>query len=179
MKKLLYTLFFVLVGTLMAQAQDEAISNENPLDKLKFIIGEWEGEGWMMTQTGKQSTKIKETASCKAGGTVLVLEGLGTKLDTITNEEKVVHDAFGVIYLDPRTNTLALHAYKDGYVNESNIEFINDKKIRWFLDIPNGSKIRFTADYSTENKWVEIGEFSRDGSNWVQFLGMELTKTAN
>ena len=160
MKKLLYTLFFVLVGTLMAQAQDEAISNENPLDKLKFIIGEWEGEGWMMTQAGKQSTKIKETASCKAGGTVLVLEGLGTKLDTITNEEKVVHDAFGVIYLDPRTNTLAMHAYKDGYVNESDIEFINDKKIRWFLDIPNGSKIRFTADYSTENKWVEIGEFS-------------------
>jgi len=179
MKKFIYALFFVLVGTLMAQAQDEAMSKENLLDKLKFIIGEWEGEGWMMTQTGKQFTKIKETASCKAGCTVLALEGLGTKLDTITKEKKIVHDAFGVIYLDSKTNTLAMRAYKDGYVNESEIEFISDKKIRWFMDIPNGSKIRFTTDYSTENKWMEVGEFSRDGNNWVQFLAMELTKITN
>jgi len=179
MKNLICALLFLLASSSLIQAQETTSINDNQLESLKFIIGQWEGEGWMMTQTGKQSTKIKETASCKAGCTVLTLEGLGTKLDTITNQEKVVHDAFGVIYLDPETNTLAMRAYKDGFVNESSIEFINDKKIRWFLDIPNGSKVRFTTDFNTENKWYEIGEFSRDGNQWMQFLNMELTKITN
>ncbi|HMB99864.1 MAG TPA: hypothetical protein VKN14_02380 [Flavobacteriaceae bacterium] len=173
--KFLFSLL-VLTFFIPAQSQENISSNENPIEKINFIIGTWEGEGWMMTQNGKQASKITETASCKADCSVIAVEGLGVKTDPETQEETIVHNAFGVIYIDSETNALAMRAYKDGRANESPIEFIEDKIIRWFIDIPNGSKVRFTSDYSTENKWVEIGEFSRDGENWMQFLGMELTK---
>ncbi|MDU8885339.1 hypothetical protein RXV94_04140 [Yeosuana sp. MJ-SS3] len=177
MKSLLSLLFFAFIITV--QSQENISTNDNPIEKLSFLIGTWKGEGWMMTQAGKQTSKITEVAACKADCSVIAVEGLGVKTDPETQEETVVHDAFGVIYIDPETNALAMRAYKDGRANESPIEFIEDKIIRWFIDIPNGSKVRFTSDYSTENKWVEIGEFSRDGENWMQFLGMELTKVEN
>lgn len=177
MKFLLSLLFFTLF--IPIQSQENVTTNDNPIEKLNFLIGTWKGEGWMMNQAGKQTSKITETASCKAACSVIAIEGLGVKTDPETQVETIVHDAFGVIYIDTQTNTLAMRAYKDGRANESPIEFIEDKVIRWFIDIPNGSKVRFTSDYSTENKWVEIGEFSRDGENWMQFLGMELIKVEN
>ena len=47
------------------------------------------------------------------------------------------------------------------------------------MNIPNQGTVRFTSDYSKENTWVEVGEFSRDGETWMQFLGMELTRIDN
>jgi len=179
MKSLLLVLICLLSSLTNLKAQENINAANNSIEKLKFIVGTWEGEGWMMTQTGKEFTRIKETASCKAGCTVLAIEGLGIKTNPDTKEETIVHDAFGVMYLDKKTNALMMRAYKDGNENESVVEFIEEKKIRWVLDIPNGSKVRFTADYTIENKWTEIGEFSRDGENWMQFLGMELTKLEN
>ena len=173
MKFLFSLLFFVLI--IPVQPQQRVSETDNPIEKLNFLIGTWEGEGWMMTQAGRETSKISETASCKASCSVIVVEGLGVKTDPETQEETIVHDAFGVIYIDTETNELAMRAYKDGRANESLIEFIEDKIIRWFIDTPNGGKVRFTSDYSTENKWIEMGEFSRDGENWMQFLGMELT----
>jgi len=179
MKNTIYTLLVIFIGCMSIKAQEQTTATENPLSKLLFIVGDWEGDTWMMTQNGKQTSKIKETASCKAGCTVLAIEGLGTKTDPETQETKVVHDAFGVMFYDTISEQLKMRAYKDGKETESVIEFIEDKKIRWFLDIPNGGKVRFTVDYSTENKWIEIGEFSRDGENWMQFLGMDLTRVTN
>jgi len=177
MKFLFYLLFFAVF--IPVQSQENVSTNDNQMERISFIVGTWEGEGWMMTQAGKQTSKITETASCKAGCSIIAIEGLGVKTDPETQEETIVHDAFGVIYIDSESNALAMRAYKDGRANESPIEFVEDKIIRWFIDTPNGGKVRFTSDYSTKNKWVEIGEFSRDGENWMQFLGMELTKFEN
>ena len=175
-KTAIFTAIILFIGINFTNAQTGSIISQNPLDKLSFMIGEWEGAGWMMTREGKQTSKILEKVECKLDCNIMIVEGLGTKIDSITKETIVVHNAFGVLSFDAKSNSLSIRAYKKEGVTESKIEFIEEKIIQWNLDIPNGSKVRFTVDFKAENKWIEIGEFSRDGVNWSQILGMELTK---
>ncbi|HQW93762.1 MAG TPA: hypothetical protein PKY28_11715 [Ferruginibacter sp.] len=180
MKKLiisvLATLFFA-TGTLYAQ-QDKVTDNKNPMNKLSFLLGEWEGTGWRMTQTGKREyTNAFEKVTCRLDCGLFIVEGLGVKTDSVTKESKTVHDAFGIIYHDAKTNSISMRAHTKDGITETVIEFLEEKLIRWNMDIPNGGKIRFTVDFKTANKWIEIGEFSRDGLNWMKFLETTLTKT--
>jgi len=48
--------------------------------------------------------------------------------------------------------------------------------IQWELPIPYGAIIRFTTDFITTNKWKEIGEYSKDGINWIKMMETELFK---
>ncbi len=175
MKRIILSTFVILFMACTLTAQTGA-TKPNPMDKMKFILGEWEGTGWRMTQTGKSFTKAFEKAKCRVDCNIIVVDGLGTKIDSATMEQKTVHEAFGIISYDAKTNAYSLRAYTKDGVTESVIEFLEEKVIRWNLDVPNGGKVRFTTDYKTANKWLEIGEFSRDGNTWIKFLETELTK---
>ena len=175
MKNIIYV-FILIIGFNFLQAQNDSIKNLVSLDKLDFMIGEWEGTGWMLTRNGKENARIKEKAEYKLEKGIMVVEGLGTKTDSITNVNKIVHNAYGIIFFDSKTNFLTIDAYKNGESIQSKIEFLEEKIIQWNMEIPNQGKVRFTVDFSTDNKWIEIGEFSRDGENWMKFLEMNLDK---
>lgn len=180
MKKIIISLLaalFFATGTLNAQ-QSKAADKKNPLNRLSFLLGEWQGTAWRMTQTGKrENTNAFEKVTCRLDCGIFIVEGLGVKTDSVTKESITVHDAFGIIYYDAKTNSISMRAHTKDGVTETVIEFLEEKLIRWNIDIPNGSKIRFTVDFKTANKWFEIGEFSRDGQNWMKFLETALTKT--
>ncbi|MFD2823368.1 hypothetical protein ACFS5M_06780 [Lacinutrix iliipiscaria] len=176
MKKITLYLLFFLIGIHFALAQNDSIKDPITIDKLNFMVGEWKGTGWMMTRNGKETTEITEKVEYKLENDIMVVEGLGTKTDSITKETKIVHDAFGVIFFDLKSNSLMINAYKKGEFIQSEIVLIEDKIIQWNMDIPNRGKVRFTVNFNTENKWLEIGEFSRDGTNWMTFLEMNLEK---
>jgi len=168
-------LFLCFCSTTNAQEVIEPVTNS--MEKLHFMLGTWEGKAWMMTPNGKVDSKVKEQIYCKTDCNIMVAEGLGTKIDPKTNKKIVVHNAFGVMYIDAETKVFKLRAYKDNKISISDIDIISEKTIRWSMEVPNQGTVRFTSDYSKENTWIEVGEFSRDGENWIQFLGMELTKT--
>ncbi|GAB4450668.1 MAG: hypothetical protein Fur0028_06200 [Bacteroidales bacterium] len=166
------TLTFALV--LMSFASVFAQTETNPLS---FMIGKWKGSGWMMTQGGKQFTNITENVICKLDCAVLSVEGLGTKFDSLAKKEITVHDAFGVISKDSKNNKWVMRAYKKGEVIDAEIVFVSEKVIRWELSIPNnGGVMRFTTDFSTPNKWIGKGEYSRDGQSWMVIMETELIK---
>jgi hypothetical protein len=175
MRKVSVFIFTALFISIHVNAQTGA-AKPPVMDKMKFILGEWEGTGWKMSQRGKLYTKAIEKTKCKVDCSVIMVEGLGLTTDSVTKQDKIVHDAFGVISFDAKTNSYSLRAYtKDGVV-DSNIEFVEEKVIRWIMDVPGG-KIKFTADFKTPNKWLETGEFSRDGGQtWMKFLETDLTK---
>lgn len=176
MKTLLCYFIFILSisSSVFSQSSSEPI--KNAMEPLQFMLGKWEGNSWAMTREGKVESKINEHIYCKTDCNIMVAEGLGTKVDPETNEIIIVHDAYGVMFVDPETKKLTLRAYKDNKISISEIKLIADKIVRWEMTIPNQGTARFTSDYSQKNKWVEIGEFSKDGENWMQFLGMELTR---
>lgn len=175
------TLFIIMAFLMMtptfSQNQPEKVTNAT--EPLHFMLGTWEGDSWSMTREGKVDSKIKEKIYCKTDCNIMIAEGLGTKTNPETNETVVVHDAFGVMYVDPDTKKFMLRAYRDNKISISEIEIISEKVIRWKMVIPNQGTVRFTSDYSQKDKWIEMGEFSRDGENWMQFLGMDLTRVAN
>jgi len=174
MKHILFACSIFLLCNPGIRAQNAETAN--PLDRISFMLGEWQGTGFMLTQSGKIYTDVWENVECKVGCTVLAIDGLGTMTDSVTQETIVIHDAFGVIFYDTDAQAIKMRAYKKEGLAASVIEFPEEKIFRWGLDVPNGGKVRFTADFSTENKWIETGEFSRDGETWMQFLGMDLDK---
>ncbi|WP_162919930.1 hypothetical protein [Hanstruepera ponticola] len=179
MKTLIGNLIIILAFSCSVFSQNNLEKVTNAMEPLHFMLGTWEGDAWTMTREGRVESRIKEQIYCKTDCNIMVAEGLGTKTDAETNETVVVHEAFGVMYVDPETKKLMLRAYKDNKISISEIDIISEKVIRWKMEIPNQGTVRFTSDYSKDNTWVEIGEFSRDGENWMQFLGMELTKIAD
>ncbi|MDX2245966.1 MAG: hypothetical protein SF052_04260 [Bacteroidia bacterium] len=170
MKKTILAFAFILLSFVHIQAQNE-------INPLSFMVGKWEGSGWMMTREGKQFTNITENVMCKLDCAVLSVEGLGTKLDSLTNKQITVHDAFGVIAKDLKSNKWVMRAYKKEEVIDAEIVFVSEKVIRWELPIPNnGGTMRFTTDFATTDKWKGTGEYSRDGKNWMIMMQTELTK---
>lgn len=127
-------------------------------------------------RNGRSESVTLEKVEYKLDSSIIVVEGLGTITDSLTNVTTVIHNAFGVIFFDSKTNSLAMNAYKDGESTLSKIEFIGEKVFRWNLDIPNGGAVRFTVDFSVDNKWIETGEFSADGTTWRNFMGMDLSR---
>jgi hypothetical protein len=173
MKNKILLIIFALFGFVTIHAQTE----NNPLS---FMVGTWKGTGWMMTQNGKQFTDITENVICKLDCAVLSVDGLGTKTDSLTKKKITVHDAFGIISKDVKSNKWVMRAYKKGEVIDAEIVFVSEKVIRWELPIPNnGGVIRFTTDFSTPGKWKGTGEYSRDGQNWMKMMETELTKIQN
>ncbi|NVK52087.1 MAG: hypothetical protein HWD85_04075 [Flavobacteriaceae bacterium] len=176
MRRLTITILSLILGINFCLAQNDSVKPYTSVKQLDFMIGEWEGTSWMMTRKGKENSVVKEKAEYKLGKSIIVVEGIGTKTDTIKNNTTTIHNAFGIISYDSEKKRLLMNAYKNGESTLSEIKFIANKVIQWGMENTNGSKVRFTVDFSAKDKWTEIGEFSRDGINWTKFLEMKLTR---
>ncbi|HMQ04966.1 MAG TPA: hypothetical protein PKD26_13680 [Pyrinomonadaceae bacterium] len=149
------------------------------LKKLEFLVGEWKGTGWALTPTGKQTSQITEVFRYKLGGQIAVVEGLGMAKDEKTGAERATHQAFGVFSYDHASGKIRFRFYKAETGEEGEV-FIepSGKSITWGFDVKeSGSKIKFVQQISPEGKWIETGDFSRDGGKtWMRFMEMELTR---
>jgi len=173
MIKFQLTIIILFVGLICAQSQTTEIRRAYDLD---FMVGVWQGSGWQMTRTGRSTSEITETAHYALDSTLLIVEGKGVKTDSVTGEMKVVHHAYGIIAFDVEQKSFALRAYKEGQITDSPVEIVDEKVIRWRLDLPGGASARFTADFTRENIWKETGEFNRRDGNWMHFMEMELER---
>ncbi|HJW32881.1 MAG TPA: DUF1579 family protein [Holophagaceae bacterium] len=172
-------LVFLLTLPLLSQAPaPPAPLTQGPtpvetMKRLAFLEGHWKGEGSMTMGPGRKVTfQQTEAVGFKAGGAVVAVEGHGM------DQGRPVHQAFAVISYDPATKgyrmrswlvsglskdfTLELNAKGDGYT--------------WGWDDPRTGKLRYSMTLTPEGKWREIGERSADGTTWMPFFEMTLTK---
>ncbi|MGD9588548.1 MAG: hypothetical protein AB7Q37_04290 [Pyrinomonadaceae bacterium] len=150
------------------------------LKKLEFLAGEWKGSGWTLTPSGKHTSQVTEVFRYKLDGQIAIVEGRGVTTDEKTGAEKPIHQAFGVFSYDHASDRIRFRFYKaeTGEEGETFIE-PSGKSITWGFDVKeSGSKIKFVQRINPEGKWVETGDFSRDGGKtWIRFMEMELTRT--
>lgn len=169
----------LLLPVILLAAPLTAQANPTPSpDKLavfRQLIGEWEGEAWSMRPEGRVSVRQREWVSTEAGGTMIVVRGLGVA--TINGTERPVHQAFAVIHHNHERTGVMMRAFTaEGHWLDPEI-LPTAKGYTWYMTDPRIGKIRYDMVLDEQGRWVENGFFSRDdGKTWAPFMGMVLTK---
>jgi hypothetical protein len=161
------------VSPLAAQAPDGA-AHRAGLDRLGFMVGRWRGAAWMQRGAERVHTTMTETVERKLGGAVLQVDGIGVVTGGDSAAPRVVHNALGIVTFDPATGGYAMRSYiATGQFGDFTLTLV-DGGVSWTREVPGG-RIRNTAHIG-DGVWHEVGEFSRDGSSWVQIMEMNLRR---
>ncbi|HYG18367.1 MAG TPA: hypothetical protein VD816_05530 [Ohtaekwangia sp.] len=174
MKNLLLVIALI-AGTSVGRLMAQEVANKEKMKVFAGWIGRWQGEGSMQRGPGepKKST-VDERIESKLDGTVMVVEGVGKALPG----GEVVHHALGILSYDQKSDQYKFRTYlNDGRNTDAWFNVVGENNFQWGFDIPNGGKTRYSITLDPAQKsWVEIGEYTADGNNWLKFFEMRLTK---
>jgi hypothetical protein len=158
-----------------ARAQQPAAAGISEMKRLAPLVGEWKGTGWVeIGPAPRHEFAVRETARWAAGGTVLVLEGLGLERQP-DGSERAVHQAFAVVSWNPHEGNYRIHAFRAGGGEVEDSPVVSEHGLVWGFDDPRAGRVRFTIDFAGD-VWHERGEISADGTSWRPFLEMRLTR---
>jgi hypothetical protein len=179
-KQMISLLVLIGIATQIAKAQaPNPAPNKEEMKKLSAWVGRWKGEGSMQMGPGEpKKSSVDEKIEMKLDGTIMVVEGIGKTVDLTTKQETVVHNAFGIISYDVASKAYKFKTFtKDARSADAYFTIVSENKYEWGFDIPQGGKTRYIITLDMARKtWNEIGEYSRDGANWMKFFEMNLTK---
>lgn len=170
MKRLTMVLVAMLTAT-FAYGADE-------MSKLDWLIGEWKGEASVRMGPGKPEMAVQvEKVTPRAGGKVLLVEGLGRRKMEDGSAGEVVHDAIAFVSWDQARKTYRFvgHVAQRDSV-ETTLDMTAPDTWVWKMATPNGGTMRFTIRRTEKGDWNEVGEYSPDGQKWFKSLEMNLTK---
>lgn len=169
MKRMLMLIVTLLLATTVL-ASDE-------MKKVDFLAGQWQGEATIQMGSGKPQRVFQtENVQSKLGGKILLIEGLGKRMNDDGTIGEVVHDALAVLSWDEAKKVYRFSGYTAQYgAMETTLEVSDGPVAVWAIDVPGG-RTRYTITLTDKGEWREVGEFSRDGSKWMKFLEMILTK---
>ena len=169
---LLLALLILSINLAFAQYIDSLQVDE--MKKVQWMIGKWEGEGWMMFGPEEKHTFSQiETVTSKLNGLLLAIEGLGT-----VDESKIIHNAFAVLSFDSENQRFVMRAHKaDGAFTEADALVDDNGDFIWGFNHPYAGELRFTIRQNDKGQWYEIGEVSNDdGDSWFQNFELLLNK---
>jgi len=146
------------------------------MKNLAYMIGKWQGTGWIERDGQRQTFAGSETLQSKLGGIVLLVEGSFTGKVVGGTEEVPVHETLGIISYDEQAKTYRFRSYlATGRSGEYELQLMADGW-QWGFQFPQG-RVRYTFTLSGKNDWFEIGEFSQDGQTWRKFFEMTLKRS--
>jgi hypothetical protein len=149
------------------------------IEPLLWLIGEWEGEGWIQMGPGERSTfTIHERAETALGDRLIVVEGVGRATGEGEEAGQVVHHAFGVLSWDGERGDYRFSTYRADQPGVDARATIEDGVVTWRFETPRG-QIRYHIRQTEDDAWRENGEFSPDqGATWHPFFEMTLHRVA-
>ena len=146
------------------------------MKKLAVWVGDWKGSGWVAAGPDQRfDFTIVEKVEWKVGGSVLLVEGRGTK-KAEKGPEVVVHAALAVVSYDDKAKRYRWQAHDlRGQAFDVTPKLL-DGGIEWgFRSEDRSVTVRFTIKFD-ETRWHEVGEASPDGKTWGKFLEMTLER---
>ncbi|MCB9315144.1 MAG: hypothetical protein H6569_03300 [Lewinellaceae bacterium] len=171
---MLVVAYCVCLSALFAQASLQPSARVlDAMEKLRGLEGSWKGSGWL--QMGPQRHEFQQTEAVRlhANGTVVTIDGRGVNAKDST---EVIHQAFAAVSYDQQAGKYLIRAFRaDGNHVDADFEVQSDGSIVWGFSHPMAGRIRYTIKVDPDS-WFEIGEMSRDGETWMQFLEMQLKK---
>ncbi|MEP7270593.1 MAG: hypothetical protein ABI882_03775 [Acidobacteriota bacterium] len=180
MIKRVLIVWLILVAPAAAQSQTSATNPSGlaEMKKLDFLVGSWQGEGWMQFgPTDRRRASVIESVQPKVGGRVFVIEGLGKAKIPGKDEEMVVHNAFAVLYYDESAKRYSMRAFLANGQSVDAETNLNEGIFEWGFQLPQG-KMRYKIRLNENGQWFEEGAISVDGGKtFNKFFEMTLTRT--
>ncbi|MEB2786044.1 hypothetical protein [Algoriphagus persicinus] len=149
-----------------AQNFDTNIEAQKAVLKVEFLVGEWEGSGWMMNQSREKMTfEHTEKVSLKLNGTALLIEGQGL------SEGRIVHNALAIVTMASSGGKYNFNSFlQSNQQGKFKAELIDDV-LYWYP----AENVRYVLTVNVQGQWNEIGE-ANSGGTWYQFFEMTLNK---
>ncbi|HEU4522422.1 MAG TPA: hypothetical protein VFT12_10485 [Thermoanaerobaculia bacterium] len=141
--------------------------------KLDYMAGTWSGEGYFDFGSRRSTFRGSEVVQRKLGGTALLVEG--SFFSNIGGNEVPVHTTLGVISYDPQAKTYRFATWLATGTSGQHELQLTAKGWKWELTSPRGTT-RYEMTLTEEGDWLEIGERSTNGAEWVKFFEMRLKK---
>lgn len=177
MKKIA-AILLLSVLSLTSAAQTPPSPELAEMKRLDFLVGQWQGEGWIVFGRGERHTfRQTENVQRKVDGAVLLIEGLGKSKDP-DNSGAIIHSAFAVLSYDKDAKIFRWRAFRAGGSSIDTEAKVSENMLVWGFRDPRGGNMRFTITLNEKGQWFEIGEMSRDGQTWIKFFEMTLTRMA-
>jgi hypothetical protein len=143
------------------------------MKKLDVLVGNWKGEGWAFTRSGRTEFISTERVERQLDGLLLVIEGLHHQKLEGGKEGRVVHNAYAVVSYDPPGMGYLFDAYQlNGQHINAKAKLAGPGTFEWGFTSPQGT-IRYTIKFD-DNRWNEVGEVSQDGTTWRKIFEMNL-----
>jgi hypothetical protein len=94
------------------------------------------------------------------------------------DQGRPVHQAYAVISYDATTKAYRMRSWlANGMSREFALELnAAGNGFTWGWEDPRAGKLRYVMILTPEGKWRETGERSADGTTWMPFLEMTLTR---
>jgi len=156
--------FFIVISGFSQMSETDSISKAN-IKKLKFMVGNWKGTGWMMGRNGKSEFEQIEKIEFKLDSTAVLIEGKG-----MTNG-KVIHNALAILTYDKTKDNYIFRSYLPSGMNAEFKAELIDNKLYWY---PN-EYVRYIIWQNEKGQWYETGENKRENT-WNQFFEMTLDR---
>ncbi len=150
------------------------------MSKLKFLVGDWRGEGWVEFAPGQRHAFTSaEHVQLKLDGLLLLIEGIHHTRFPGSTEAIKMHHALATVRYDGDAKAFRMSAYKnDGKSVEPGAEF-KDGAFVWGFKDPRLGHLRYTIRLNSSGQWFEEGERSPDGKDWKKFFEMTLSRESN
>ena len=152
-----------------------AESNRTNMQKIAFLVGEWQGGGGISMGPTRSSFRSHESVQSRLDGQVLVIEGVHEGVDGAA-VGKVVHHAIAIVSWDQEAGAYRFNSHM---VNGRSGDFTGryeDGAFVWSMTNPQAGQIRYGIRLTDDGRWHEVGERSADGQRWSQFFEMTLRR---
>ncbi len=149
----------------------------DPGERLGFMVGDWQGEGWMIGPDGQRLPfRGGETVQRKIQNKALLVEGVFRAKVGPEQVERVVHETLGVISYDRKMQQYRFRTYlARGGSGDTELKLTGERAWEWSPDGGGGPMVRYRTSFA-DGDWYEVGERSKDGKTWEQFFEMRLKK---
>jgi hypothetical protein len=160
-----FTLALVIMQSSTAQ---EVPPMEKPAADLSYLVGDWEGAGWVYDRTGTRNTfDLFEKVLVGADGYALVVLGEGFTPEGLGRAGSPTHNAAGFISYSPSGYVMRA-VTGEGRSQDVTLE-LTDSRFDWVLDIGPVGYIRYSTIVD-DDIWTEDGFFCPvDGECWQTF----------
>lgn len=176
---LLITALFLGLAIGQAHAQDygkasDALKQE--MQKLSYLAGKWKGEAVARQRDGS-TTKVaqEENIEFRLDNTLLLIEGTGRNPQNLS---EITFNALAVVTYDEAAKEFKFRSHlRDGKKTDAYFKVLGDNHFEWGFDLPNNAKMRYDIKLDPKAKtWLEIGEYSPNGTTWYPFVELKLNK---